>query len=126
MWTPSIFVIFVLSQVVAIGIIVLVLKGILDQDLINLAIQQLDAGRLNPEGLAHKNFDPAYCAVRVITHKEIAALDRERILKAVIKNIPGGVVTHFEIDRKIRGGMIIKIGVHTADYSLIDRLKRAR
>ncbi len=126
MWTPSIFVIFVLSQTVAISIIVLVLKGILDRNLINLAIQQLEAGRLNPDGSDRKNFDPAHFTVSVTTHKEIASVDRERVLKAVTKNIPGGVVTDFQIDKKIRGGMIIKTGIQTADYSLLDRLKRAR
>lgn len=126
MWTPSIFVIFVLSQTVAISIIVLVLKGILDRNLINLAIQQLEAGHLNPAGLNRKDFDLVHFSVSVITHKEIAAVDRERVLKAVTKNIPGGTRTHFQVDRKICGGMIIKAGAQTADYSLLDRLKRAR
>lgn len=125
MWTPSIFVIFVLSQIIAISIIVFVLKGMLDRNLINLAIQQLEAGRLNPEGSERKDFIPAHFTVTVITHKEIAAVDRERVLKAVTKNIAGGVSTNFQIDRKIRGGMIINAGVHVADYSLMDRLKRA-
>ncbi len=118
--------IFVFSQVVAIGTIVIILKGILDRNLINLAIQQLEAGRLNPLGLGQKNFDTASIKLVVVTHKKIKDVNRERVLKAVTKNIPGGIIPDFQIDSKILGGMIISVGDNVAEYSLIDRLRRAR
>ena len=126
MWTPNIFMIFVFSQAVAISIIVVILKKILDRNLIGLAIEQLEAGRLNPEGLNGKNFDPPNFKLVVITHKKISDADRERIAKAVTKNIAHGIIPDFQIDEKIRGGMIIKAGTHIADYSLVDRLRRAK
>ncbi len=118
--------IFVLSQTVAISIIVFILKGILDRNLIDLAIQQLEIGRLNPQELHKKDFDPASVKLIVITHKKITDVDRERVFKAVTKNIPGGVIADFQINRKILGGMIVSVGANTVDYSLIDRLRRAR
>ncbi len=118
--------IFVLSQTVAISIIVVILKGMLDRNLIDLAIQQLEIGRLNLQEMHKKDFDPAGVQLIVITHKKIMDADRERVFKAVTKNIPVGIVPDFQINRKILGGMIISVGPNTADYSLIDRLRRAR
>ncbi|MCB9772019.1 MAG: F0F1 ATP synthase subunit delta [Candidatus Omnitrophica bacterium] len=116
---------FVLPQVVAITIIVIVLKKILDRNLINLAIEQLEAGRLNPTEAQIKNLGAAKFPFIVTTHKKIKDIDRERILKAITKNISGGVTPDFQIDNKIRGGMIIKAGENISDCSLSDRLRRA-
>lgn len=116
---------FVLPQVVAITIIVIVLKKVLDRNLINLAIEQLEAGRLNPSEAQSKSVESAKVLFKVITHKKIKDVDRERILKAITKNIPGGIVPDFQVDKNIRGGMIIKVGENTSDCSLSDRLRRA-
>lgn len=116
---------FVLPQVVAITIIVIVLKKVLDRNLINLAIEQLEAGRLNPSEAQSKSAEPAKFLFTVITHKKIKDVDRERILKAVTKNISGSIVPNFQVDKNIRGGMIIKAGENISDCSLSDRLRRA-
>ncbi len=118
----NIFLIFVVSQVVAISIIVMVLKRILDGNLINLAIGLLESGSLN----AKKSFDASGGKLVVTTHKKIEETHRQRILKALIKNAAGKVEVDFQVDAKILGGMIIRFGDDTADYSLIDRLRRAR
>ena len=103
---------------------VVVLKKILDRNLIDLAIEQLRAGRLNPAELKEPDFDPGTVPVMVITYKKISETDREHILKELTKNISGGAVPDFQTDPKLRGGMIIKVGTKVADFSLIDRLRR--
>lgn len=125
MWIPNIFAIFAILQVVPVAIIVVILKSILDRNLIDLAIQQLESGRLNPQGGHNANFNLNGIKMVVITHKKISQAHRERILKAVLKNIPGGLVADFQTNKKICGGMIITVGASTVDYSLLDRLRRA-
>lgn len=118
----KIFLIFVVSQVVAISIIVMILKRILDGNLINLAIQLLESWPLNLK----KSFDASSGKLVVTTHKKIEEAHRQRILKALTKNMAGKAEVDFQVDAKILGGMIIRFGDDTADYSLIDRLRRAR
>ncbi len=116
--------IFFFSQLFIISLIVLILKKILDRNLIELAMAQLEAGRLNPP--LNKPLDIENFVLSVTTHKNIAKSTRERIVKASIKNIPGVIVPHFYIDKKIYGGMIIRAGDQVADFSLADRLRRAK
>lgn len=118
----NIFPIFVVSQVIAISVIVVILKRILDGNLADLAIGQLESGRVNFK----KSFDSPNVKFVVITHKKIDEIYRDRILKALAKNMAGKVEVDFQIDAKILGGMIIRFGDNTVDYSLIDRLRRAR
>lgn len=125
MWNSGIFVIFFVSQAMAIGIIVVILKKILDRNLIDLAIQQLEAGRLTPQRQQKKDFDYSNSKIVVVTHRKIRSGDSQRVLKAVTKNMPG-VIVDFEVEPKVIGGMIIKVDDNAADYSLIDRLRRAR
>ena len=118
MGTPNVFLIFVLSQAVVISAILVFLKKKLNSNLVDLAITQLEAGQIE---LEVPNMEIVF-----ITHKKVSADIRERILKAVTKRIPGSAVPEFHVDTKILGGMIIKAGSQTVDYSLIDRLRKAK
>ena len=118
METPNIFMIFVLSQGVVISLILVFLKKKLNSNLVDLAITQLEAGQVE---LQSPNM-----AIVFITHKTVSADVRERILKAVTKRIPGSAAPEFRVDGKILGGMIIKAGSQVVDYSLDDRLRKAR
>ena len=118
METPNIFMIFVLSQGVVISLILVFLKKKLNSNLVDLAITQLEAGQIE---LQSPNM-----AIAFITHKTVSADVRERILKAVTKRIPGSAAAEFRVDGKILGGMIIKAGSQVVDYSLVDRLRKAR
>jgi len=114
----NIFLIFVLTQVVVISVILFVLKKTLNRNLVDLAIKQIEAGQLKQ--------DAQNVNITVTTHKPVSTGQRERLLKAVTKQIPGAGTPDFKIDGKLLGGMIIEVGPQIVDYSLIDRLRKAR
>ena len=118
MATPNILTIFLCSQVVVVIVIVFVLKKVLNGNLVDLAITQLESGQVVA--------DSPTTNIVIITHQSISASHRERILKAISKRIPGAGVPEFRVDGKLLGGMIIKAGTQVVDYSLVDRLRRAR
>lgn len=122
---PNYFLIFLIPQIVVLPVIVAVLKKKLDASLINLAIQQFDSGALDPAGSRQKNFDNGQVKLTVVTHKIVSAEIRERIIKILTRRFPGAGAD-FQVDPKILGGMILRVGQETADFSLIDRLRKAR
>lgn len=114
----NIFLIFFLTQVVVISIILFVLKKTLNRNLIDLAISQVEHGQVK--------YDGPEPLIMVTTHKPVSTTARERLLKAIAKHLPGVKTPEFRVDGKILGGMIIQVGSHTVDFSLIDRLRKAR
>ncbi len=117
MWS-SILVKLLLAQCVVAVIIIVVLKNILDKNLMESAIRRL-------EGWPQTGHPSAVTEITVIFHKNLSPVNKERVLKASLKHFTDAVKPVFQIDKKIMGGIIIKVGENTLDYSLKDRLRLA-
>ena len=114
----NIFVIFFMTQIVVTGIILFILKQKLNSILIDLAISQVEHGQVK--------YDGPQPLIMVTTHKKLSSVARERLLKAITKHLPGVKTPEFRVNGKLLGGMIIQVGNQTVDFSLIDRLRKAR
>jgi len=106
-----------LAQVVVISIIVMILKRILDQMLIDLAINLFEywSPGKHPTG-----------PVQIITHKRLSGRNVDGLRKALGKHSLTPDQAQYVIDKKILGGMIIRADNRIFDCSLKDRLRRAR
>lgn len=116
---------FFSAQAVAIFIIVFFLLKILNQNLKDLAIRQLETGVIVNEGGDDAAPRPDYSTIKVITHRPVQEIERERILKAVTKLTAGKTKPQFEVDKTLKGGMVLVLGPRVIDCSLANRLRRA-
>ena len=116
---------FFLSQVVAIGIAVFFLKKQLDRNLLDSAVRQIEAGVFILDGPENNNPKPPPPIFIVITHAKLSATNRERVLKAITKTTPGGVVPDFQVDKNLLGGAVVKTATKVVDCSLKDKLRQA-
>lgn len=107
-----------LGQIVVASIVVLVLKKTLDNILIDSAIRQLE--------LLSQEKKTGVQAVTVVTHKDLKVAYQERLKRATLKQLGAAAALSFQIDKSLLGGMVIKVGAHTIDCSLRDRLRQAR
>lgn len=114
----SLLVNMLLAQGILAVIIVIVLKNILDNNLIESAIRRLEWW-LRTEHSSSVN------QVTVISHKKLHPKNEERIVKAAGEYFKDSGKPVFQIDRKIMGGVVIKVGENIFDYSLKDRLRLA-
>ncbi len=117
MW-GSFLVKLILAQCILAVIIIVVLKNILDNKLIESAIRRIETW---------PQTEPARSAgeMVVISHKNLTPANKERILKAARERFSQQMNPVFKIDKGIMGGIVIKIGEHALEYSLKDRLHLA-
>ena len=105
-------------QVVVAGIIIFVLKKVLDNILIENAVKQFEV--LNPKEISQNLKE-----VIILVYKELKTAVKERIQQAAIKKLPGNVPIVFRIDKSIKGGIIINLEKVLIDGSLITRLRES-
>lgn len=111
------FVKFFLAQAVAITIIVAVLKKILDQNLVDLAIRQFERFSTQPPAVSP--------AVIVTTHKKLSSRHESRIRKAAARIFGQTATVEWRIDKAMWGGMTIRTGDSVIQYSLRERVHQA-
>ena len=100
----------------AIAVIVFfVLKKLLDRELIALALERFE--RFKSEENAHNINE-----ILVITHRPLNALLKKRLARLVEQKFKQTPLV-FKEQGKIKGGMVIQMGEHVVDFSLLSRLK---
>ena len=107
-----------IAQIVVITIIVFILKIILDKQLIESAVRQFEI--INPSRV-----DKDLTEIAVITYSALNSNLQKRIANAVYKKINKTVNPIYPIDKKIKGGNIIKFKQTIIDHSLLSRLKES-
>jgi len=104
-------------QGIVIGLIALVLRGLLNRMLRDMALRYLEVcTEAQVQGVA---------CVRVETAGTVDSAYRQRVQTAVQRRFPSPVTVDFQVRRAIRGGAVIHVGGHVIDCSLKDRLERA-
>lgn len=106
----------VLLQLLSLIIVIFILKKILDNCLINLAIQKF-------ESLHREDLEPSLSGVIVIVRKKLGNKERQRLSAAAYKKFNRPMDVLVRTDKSILGGAIIKGGRSPIDLSLITRLK---
>lgn len=109
---------FVIVQLVIAAIVVFVLRGNLNNLLVEMAMKQFE--------LRIRDKSAPIPAVTVISHKGLHEEIRGTIIKETSKNCGETVKPVFQVDKSLLGGIIMKIGSNIIDCSLRDRLHRAR
>lgn|SRR3989338_624852 len=103
-------------QAGAIVLTVFILKKILDRQLTEAAIHSVEA-------LDKNLIDKDLAALSITTYELLSAAAQNRLLNALNKKINKTVRLDIVQDKKIKGGMIIRIQERLFDYSLHNRLK---
>ena len=106
----------IVLQIVAVVIVLIILKKILDTILIDAAIRKIEA--LDPNRI-----DQSLKDVGVVTYKPLSETEQQRSLNAVFKKLKRTTRLCITRDKKIRGGVIITLHTLVIDYSLIGRLR---
>ena len=104
-------------QIAAISLTFFILKKILDRQLIEAAIHSIEA-------LDRNLIDKDIAALSIITYENLNAIAQNRLLSALNKKINKTVRLDIVQDKKIKGGMIIRLKERSFDYSLLSRLKQ--
>ncbi len=107
--------VFFLQLFVA-GIVVYVLKKILDHQLIDLAIKRF-------QNIYLADDDQRLTGIIVVSSKTITHRTHERLHGVALKKFGRPMEIIVKIDRGLRGGLVIKLNSTTIDFSLIGRLK---
>ena len=103
-------------QAVVAAIVIACLVAILNKTLLLTAFSQFELWR-NPRRVEK---------MVVISHKPLAEKFRQRVLRLVTKKFGAQVTVSFETDKRLWGGVIIKVDdAAVVDFSLRDRLRQA-
>ncbi len=125
-----------LLQIVVIGLIIFILKKVLDRKLIDGAISKLEFWRV-PDGDHTKSDSPfdqtsslpnasiPLATVAVTSYSNLNQQDKGRIQKAAVKNFGSMVKLSFQTDRGLLGGMIIALNDQQIKFDLKERLRQA-
>lgn len=108
-----------LAQAVVCFIVVVCLKKILDNQLLDLAFRQIDYWKLqesSPSVTRH---------VLLTTHRKIKPKIQEKFRNMTAKRLGPGATIAFSVDKRLMGGAVITIDSKVYDFSLRDRLKQA-
>ena len=103
-------------QIIVISVIVVVLKKVLEGQLITLAVQKLDAMPLG-------EFDQNSHEVTVTAYAKLKSSIAEKIAQIVTRKINKPATVAVQRDKKLWGGLIIRWNKGVIDFSLISRLK---
>lgn len=114
----SYFALFVVTQVVAISIIVFVLIKLLNAMLTESGIRNLEFGIQSKQITADDQ-------IVMISHKELKSKYKDEIQRITHKYLGHEVKVGYERDRSILGGVILKVGEKRFDCSIKDRLDQA-
>ena len=105
-------------QIIVAGIIIFILRKILNRQLIDLAINKLEILKVETIGEDLKE-------VVVVVCGGLSQATQERIAYIVSKKLNRKINVVTAQDKKIKGGIIIKLKNGNIDYSLISRLKES-
>ena len=105
------------AQAVVGAIVLVVLKKVLDNMLVDLALRQLDFFQRSTEKI------PA-SSLTICFYKTLRPQDAQRLQKILQTSFGPGVPT-LQQDRRLLGGIFFKIGDKELDCSLRNRLKQA-
>jgi F0F1-type ATP synthase delta subunit len=103
-------------QLLLAGVVVYVLKEILHRQLIDLAIKRFQNISITTE-------DQKLTGIIVVSPRKINCGVRERLRVAVSKKFGRPMEIISKIDKRLRGGLVIKLNSLTIDFSLMGRLK---
>lgn len=102
-----------LVQAIVAGIVLLVLKGRLHRELVDAALEKLQASAI-----------PSGADIRVVSAKALDAAAQERVTAMVARKAPqAGIV--FDADPSLKGGIMFEYGDNRIDFSVSGRLKTA-
>ncbi len=104
------------AQIVLIAVIILVLKKTLNQQLVESAVRQLET--LNPAEI-----DKDIIEITAVAYSPLNDHFQERISNAATSKIHHAINLKVMIDKKIKGGLILKFKDQIIDHSLVSRLK---
>ncbi|MFP4472775.1 MAG: F0F1 ATP synthase subunit delta [Candidatus Omnitrophota bacterium] len=113
----SVLMLFILSQAVAIAIVVAILGGVLNRMLLDLGVKYFELWRPAED-------DQPPGRVAVITARPLDEKRRRKISASVEKRFPENVDLCFEQCPQQWGGMIVKTDQQVFDFSLRDRLRK--
>lgn len=105
--------IFIVVQIIVAGIVIAVLNNKLKKELIEAALENLQA---NLPSATHAQ-------VRVISAAELDAPIKARIENMMKRKAPNASVL-FETDLVLKSGLVIHVGDMVLDFSLSERLKK--
>lgn len=108
----SILVIFIFGQCFFAVMVFLVLKKLLDRELIKAALEQFESCEIAP----HTKKITVYSASRISD-------EYRAVLESITKSKCGGVNLNFQENALLKGGLVIAIDQLLLDFSLQSRLK---
>lgn len=109
--------ILVVQAAAVIGVM-FVLKGVLNNMLVDLAVRHLEFYRPADEP---KKIEK----VQFVSHKPLKKILMDRARHAVQKNFSSAVTLEFSVEKNIWGGAVVRLGEQVLDFSLRDRMIRA-
>lgn len=107
----------VVGQLVVAVIVVVILRLVLNNMLVELAVKHLEVWRTSKV----KDIDH----ILVLTHKPLKKSYVDRIIRAAEKNFYAGVAIDFRIKKSLLGGAVVQVGDQVLDCSLRGRLRQA-
>ena len=105
-------------QIVVAAIVIVVLYKLLNKILIDTAIHKI-------ETLSKNEIDQTLKDVQITAYAPLNEAVQQRILDAIFKKLERTTRLLISQDKKIRGGIIIKLNTIIVDCSLASRLKDA-
>ena len=109
---------FFLGQIAVAALVVFLLKGKLDDILIESAVRQLE--------ILSSEKKSSVKVITAVTSKNLSSANQERLKKAIVKQFGEAAMLSLQIDQSLLGGIIIKLGSDLIDCSLRTRLRQAR
>ena len=107
-----------LFQILIFGIIVFVLYKLLNRNLIEGAVHQFEV-------MASRHLDPDLKKVTVICYKNVSEKNINRILRAAEKNLARKIEIEIEMNKRLKGGLIIRVKDVELNFSLMNRLRES-
>ena len=113
----SFFIFILIGQAVAIFFVVFVLKVVLNNMLIDLAVRHIEVWKFSEA----KGID----RILILSHKPLKKTYVDRIKCSTQKTFSPNVFVDFQIQKSIWGGAVIRVGDQEIDCSLKDRFQQA-
>ena len=110
---------FFLIQAFVFGVILFVLRKVLDRKLIVAALGDFEFLRISEEEIGQIK------EVEVVSYPILKDKPKEQFLYLVKRKFPKGVPVAFHTDKALMGGIVIRVGKTSINYALVDRLREA-
>jgi len=114
----TVFLKVILAQIVSAAIIIYILKRVLDNNLIELAIRRLELSK--PSEIKRTTGQ-----VTIVSSHNLSLPQRDRITVAVHKLLGTDVHPEYMINKEIMGGAILLLQEEAVDFSIRGRLRQA-